>query len=39
MNPDDVLLNFTPGTLVALNVVLALIMLGVALDAGVFLHF
>ena len=35
MNPDDVLLNFTPGTLVALNVVLALIMLGVALDVTV----
>lgn len=32
MNPDDVLLNFNPGTLVILNVVLALIMLGVALD-------
>ncbi|CAI9392654.1 bile acid:sodium symporter family protein [Microbacterium sp. T2.11-28] len=32
MNPDDVLLNFTPGTLTILNVVLALIMLGVALD-------
>jgi predicted Na+-dependent transporter len=32
MNPDDVLLNFTPGTLTILNVVLALMMLGVALD-------
>ena len=32
MNPDDVLLNFNPGTLVILNVVLALIMLGIALD-------
>ena len=32
MNPDDILLNFTPGTLVILNVVLGLIMLGVALD-------
>lgn len=32
MNPDDVLLNFTPGTLVILNVVLGLIMLGIALD-------
>ena len=35
MNPDDILLNFTPSTLVALNVVLALIMLGVALDVTV----
>jgi predicted Na+-dependent transporter len=35
MNPDDVVLNFTPGTLVILNVVLALIMLGVALDTTV----
>lgn len=35
MNPDDVLLNFTPGTLTILNVVLALIMLGVALDVTV----
>lgn len=32
MNPDDVLLNFNPGTLVILNVVLGLIMLGIALD-------
>jgi BASS family bile acid:Na+ symporter len=32
MNPDDVLLNFNPSTLVILNVVLALIMLGIALD-------
>lgn len=35
MNPDDILLNFTPGTLVILNVVLGLIMLGVALDVTV----
>lgn len=35
MNPDDVVLNFTPGTLTILNVVLALIMLGVALDVTV----
>jgi Predicted Na+-dependent transporter len=32
MNPDDVLLNFNPGTLLILNVVLGLIMLGIALD-------
>ncbi|MEZ3159401.1 bile acid:sodium symporter family protein [Microbacterium sp. BWT-B31] len=32
MNPDDVVLSFTPGTLVILNVVLGLIMLGIALD-------
>jgi BASS family bile acid:Na+ symporter len=32
MNPDDILLNFNPGTLVILNVVLGLIMLGIALD-------
>jgi len=35
MNPDDVLLNFTPGTLMILNVVLGLIMLGIALDVTV----
>lgn len=35
MNPDDILLNFNPGSLVALNVVLGLIMLGVALDVTV----
>ncbi len=35
MNPDDVLLNFNPGTLVILNVVLGLIMLGIALDTTV----
>ncbi|WP_240658699.1 hypothetical protein [Microbacterium sp. CPCC 204701] len=32
MNPDDVVLDFTPGTLVILNVVLGLIMFGIALD-------
>lgn len=32
MNIDDVVLNFTPGTLMILNVVLGLIMLGIALD-------
>ena len=32
MNPDDVVLNFNPGTLVILNVVLGLIMFGIALD-------
>lgn len=30
MNPDEIVLNFNPGTLVLLNVVLGLIMLGVA---------
>ncbi len=35
MNPDDVMLNFNPGTLVILNVVLALIMFGIALDTTV----
>lgn len=35
MNIDDVVLNFTPGTLVTLNVVLGLIMLGIALDTSV----
>lgn len=35
MNPDDILLNFNPSTLVLLNVVLGLIMLGVALDVTV----
>lgn len=34
MNPDDVLLNFTPGTILILNVVLGLIMLGIALDTA-----
>ncbi len=34
MNPDEVILNFTPGTLMILNVVLALIMLGIALDTS-----
>ncbi|MGN8553545.1 UNVERIFIED_CONTAM: bile acid:sodium symporter family protein [Microbacterium sp. SLM126] len=32
MNPDDIALNFNPGTLVILNVVLGLIMFGIALD-------
>ncbi|QKJ20063.1 bile acid:sodium symporter family protein [Microbacterium hominis] len=32
MNPDDVLLNFNPGSLLLLNVVLGLIMFGIALD-------
>jgi len=35
MNPDDVMLNFNPGTLVILNVVLGLIMFGIALDTTV----
>jgi len=35
MNIDDVVLNFTPGSLVALNIVLALIMFGIALDTSV----
>lgn len=35
MNIDDVMLNFTPGSLVALNIVLALIMFGIALDTSV----
>lgn len=35
MNIDDVVLNFTPGTLMILNVVLALIMLGIALDTTI----
>lgn len=34
MTPDDVVLNFTPGTLMILNVVLGLIMLGIALDTS-----
>lgn len=32
MDFDDLVLNFTPGTLLILNVVLGLIMLGIALD-------
>jgi len=32
VNIDDAVLNFTPGTLTILNVVLGLIMLGIALD-------
>ncbi|MGO1523408.1 MAG: bile acid:sodium symporter family protein [Nesterenkonia sp.] len=35
MSPDDVVLNFTPATLVLLNVVLGLIMFGIALDTPV----
>jgi BASS family bile acid:Na+ symporter len=35
MNIDDVVLNFTPGTLLILNVVLGLIMFGIALDTSV----
>jgi predicted Na+-dependent transporter len=35
VNPDEILLNFNPQSLVALNVVLGLIMLGVALDVTV----
>ncbi|MGM1016826.1 MAG: bile acid:sodium symporter family protein [Actinomycetota bacterium] len=34
MNVDDVVLTFTPGTLMILNVVLGLIMLGIALDTA-----
>ena len=34
MNIDEVVLNFAPGTLVILNVVLGLIMLGIALDTS-----
>lgn len=34
MNVDDVVLSFTPGTLMILNVVLGLIMLGIALDTS-----
>ncbi|MFH8250701.1 bile acid:sodium symporter family protein [Microbacterium sp. B2969] len=34
MNVDDVVLNFNPNTLLILNVVLALIMLGIALDTA-----
>lgn len=35
MNPDDILLNFNPGTLLILNIVLGLIMFGIALDTTV----
>ncbi len=35
MNPDEILLNFNPSTLVLLNVVLGLIMFGIALDTTV----
>ncbi|MET0673448.1 MAG: bile acid:sodium symporter family protein [Microbacterium pygmaeum] len=34
MNIDDVVLNFNPNTLIILNVVLGLIMLGIALDTS-----
>lgn len=34
MNVDDVVLTFTPGSLTLLNVVLGLIMLGIALDTA-----
>ncbi|MET0295833.1 MAG: bile acid:sodium symporter family protein [Microbacterium sp.] len=34
MNIDDVVLNFNPATLIILNVVLGLIMLGIALDTS-----
>ncbi|MGP6177595.1 bile acid:sodium symporter family protein [Microbacterium sp. A196] len=34
MNVDDVVLSFTPGSLTLLNVVLGLIMLGIALDTS-----
>lgn len=35
MNPDEIMLNFNPGTLIILNVVLGLIMFGIALDTTV----
>lgn len=35
MNIDDVLLNFSPGSLIALNIVLGLIMFGIAIDTSV----
>lgn len=34
MNPDDVVLNFAPNSLLILNVTLGLIMLGIALDVA-----
>ena len=34
MNIDDVVLNFTPGSLIALKIVLGLIMFGIALDTS-----
>lgn len=34
MNVDEITLNFAPGSLIILNVVLALIMLGIALDTA-----
>lgn len=35
MNIDDAVLNFTPGSLIALNIVLGLIMFGIAIDTSV----
>lgn len=35
MNIDDVLLNFSPASLIALNIVLGLIMFGIAIDTNV----
>ncbi|GLI26212.1 symporter [Agromyces rhizosphaerae] len=35
MNIDEVMLNFTPGSLIALSVVLGLIMFGIALDTSI----
>lgn len=35
MNIDDVVLNFSPGSLVALNIVLGLIMFGIAIDTSI----
>lgn len=34
MNIDDVMLNFSPGSLIALNIVLGLIMFGIAIDTS-----
>ncbi len=35
MNIDDVLLNFSPASLIALNIVLGLIMFGIAIDTSI----
>jgi BASS family bile acid:Na+ symporter len=35
VNIDDVVLNFSPGSLVALNIVLGLIMFGIAIDTSI----
>jgi BASS family bile acid:Na+ symporter len=35
VNIDDVVLNFTPGSLIALNIVLGLIMFGIAIDTSI----